>query len=312
MTYKATIIKGVGGLYTAYLDESINGEKTIKIRARGAFRHDKTTLSVGDRVEIEQVGENEYFCKKILERKNVLIRPPLANLDVLFIVISCKKPDPVFETVDKMISIAEYNNIEPVVVISKSDLDASFAKNIEEVYKKSGFKTFLTSSDTKEGVDNIYSYLKEISLDKNLICAFCGASGAGKSTLMNNLFPSLNLQTGDLSQKIERGKNTTRHTELFPLCDLIEGGKYGFLADTPGFSLLDFERFDFFGIESLVDTFREFSSSIGKCKYTKCSHTKEQGCDIIARVENGEIVKSRHDSYKALYEILKKKPSWKK
>ena len=312
MIYNATIIKGVGGLYTAYLDETAEGEKTINIRARGAFRHDKTTLMVGDRVEIEQVSDKEYFCKKILERKNSLIRPPLANLDILFIVVSAKKPDPVFETVDKMISIAEHNKIEPIIVISKSDLDGSFAKSIEEVYKKSGFKTFLTSSDTKEGVDIIYEYLKEISLDKNLICAFSGASGAGKSTLMNNLFPSLNLETGDLSLKIERGKNTTRHTELFPLCDLIDGGKYGFLADTPGFSLLDFERFDFFNLENLFDTFREFRPSFGKCKYTKCSHTKEQGCDIIARVESGEIEKSRHDSYKSLYEILKKNPSWKK
>jgi ribosome biogenesis GTPase len=312
MTYTATIIKGVGGLYTAYLDGEINGEKTIKLRARGAFRHEKTVLTVGDRVEIEEVSENEYFCKKILERKNVLIRPPLANLDVLFIVISCKKPDPVFETVDKMIAIAEYNKIEPVIIVSKSDLDEELAKTVEDVYKKSGFKTFLTSSDNKEGLDNVYAYLKDISESENLICAFCGASGAGKSTLMNNLFPKIHLETGELSQKTERGKNTTRHTELFPLCSLIDGGKYGFLADTPGFSLLDFERFDFFNLDDLFYTFREFRESSGKCKYTKCSHTKEEGCDILRRVGQGEIVKSRHESYKDLYEILKKKPSWKK
>jgi ribosome biogenesis GTPase len=122
----------------------------------------------------------------------------------------------------------------------------------------------------------------------------------------------LSLETGELSQKLERGKNTTRKTELFALSNLLGEGHTGYLADTPGFTLLDFERFDFFDLEDLFDTFREFRKSEGMCRYTKCSHTKEEGCDIIARVESGEIPKSRHDSYVALYSILKNKPKWKK
>ena len=143
------------------------------------------------------------------------------------------------------------------------------------------------------------------------IFGFLGGNGAGKSTLMNVLFPKLSLETGNLSEKIERGKNTTRHTELFVLSELLGQEYNGYLADTPGFSLLDFERFDFFELEDLFSTFREFDSSVGKCKYTKCSHTKEDGCDVIRRVKSGEIEKSRHESYCELYSTLKNKPKWK-
>jgi ribosome biogenesis GTPase len=129
---------------------------------------------------------------------------------------------------------------------------------------------------------------------------------------MNTVFPTLCLETGDLSQKIERGKNTTRHTELFSLKELLGNGYNGFLADTPGFSLLDFERFDFFSLNDLLSTFRDLDSVSDQCKYTKCSHTKEEGCAILQRVKEGKIEKTRHQSYISLYEILKKKPTWKK
>lgn len=306
-----TVTKGVGGLFTVELDSEYNGERIINVRGRGSFRYEKTLLLAGDRVEIESVGEGEYFCKRILERKNSLIRPPLSNLDYIFVVISSKKPAPSLFIVDKMIAIAEYNKIEPVIVISKSDLDSDYADKLYSIYKKSGFNTFLTSSYENEGVGDVLEYLKKITKDNSPICAFAGASGAGKSTLMNALFPTLSLKTGDLSEKIERGKNTTRHTELFPLSSLLGAEFSGYLADTPGFSLLDFERFDFFSLENLFDTFREFKNSLGKCKYTKCSHTKEDGCDIIERVQKGEIEKSRHDSYIELYTTLKNKPKWK-
>jgi len=241
-----------------------------------------------------------------------LIRPPLANLDVIFVVIPCKKPMPSFEIIDKMISIAEHNKIDPVIIVTKSDLDEGFAKDMERIYKNSGFDVIVTSSESGDGVEGVREYLKKRTASTSPICAFAGASGAGKSTLLNAIFPTLCLETGDLSQKIERGKNTTRHTELFSLKELLGGECNGYLADTPGFSLLDFERFDFFTLEDLFDTFREFKGSVGKCKYTKCSHTKEDGCDVLARVKSGEIEKTRHQSYIALYEILKKKPSWKK
>lgn len=307
-----TVLKGVGGLYTVLLDDEYDGKKTVTLRGRGSFRHDKQVLLTGDRVEIEAQKDGSFFCKSILERKNSLIRPPLANLDIIFVVIPCKKPMPSYEIIDKMIAIAEHNHIEPVIIITKSDLDEDFAKEAYRIYKSSGFNAFITSSVKKSGTEEILEYLKGVTVEKNPICAFAGASGAGKSTLMNALFPSLTLETGDLSQKIERGKNTTRHTELFALNELLGSEYNGYLADTPGFSLLDFERFDFFSLEDLVSTFRELEGSVGKCKYTKCSHTKEEGCDVIARVKSGEIEKTRHKSYIALYEILKKKPSWKK
>ncbi len=306
-----TVIKGVGGLFTVRLDQEYNGEKYINVRGRGSFRYEKTLLLAGDRVEIECVSEGEFFCKKILDRKNSLIRPPLANLDYIFVVISSKKPAPSLFIVDKLISIAEYNKIEPVIIISKSDLDSEFSEEIYKIYKNSGFEVFITSSEKNEGVDKLLDYLKKITNNSEPICAFAGASGAGKSTLMNTLFPTLTLTTGNLSEKIERGKNTTRHTELFPLSDLIGTEYNGYLADTPGFSLLDFERFDFFGLEDLFDTFRDFKDSVGKCKYTKCTHTKEEGCDVVNRVKSGEIEKSRHQSYIELYTTLKNKPKWK-
>ena len=309
---KGTVLKGVGGLYTVRLDAEYNGESTVNVRGRGAFRHEKLVLLTGDRVELEPQGDGSFFCKSILERKNSLIRPPLANLDIIFVVIPCKKPMPSFEIIDKMIAIAEHNKIEPVILITKADLDRDFAKEMHRIYTHSGFEALITSSESSEGVKEVREYLKKRTEGESPICAFAGVSGAGKSTLLNAIFPTLCLETGALSQKIERGKNTTRHTELFPLSELLGQGYQGYLADTPGFSLLDFERFDFFSLEELFDTFREFKNSEGLCKYTKCSHTKEEGCDVLARVKQGEIEKTRHQSYVALYEILKKKPSWKK
>ncbi len=307
-----TVIKGVGGLYTVRLDEELNGEKYVNVRGRGSFRHEKIVLLTGDRVELTEQKEKEFFCERILERKNSLIRPPLANLDVVFAVIPCVKPQPDLQIVDKMIAICEHNKIEPVIVITKADLDKDFADKIYEIYKKCGFEVLVTSSESNEGVDKIYSYIKEISKKGAPLCAFAGVSGAGKSTLVNAIFPNLKLETGELSQKIERGKNTTRHTELFSYEEIIGKEHSGYLADTPGFSLLDFERFDFFNLDELFDTFREFEKSRGECRYTKCSHTKEDGCDIIRRVRDGEIPGSRHQSYLALHEILKKKPSWRR
>ena len=312
MIISATITKSVGGLFTIRTDELYDDKREFDVRAKGSFKHEKITLLAGDRVDVEIDEHSEFFIKKIHDRKNSLIRPPLANIDVIFVVISCKKPAPVYETIDKMIAIAEYNKIEPVIIITKSDLDPNFAAEVYEIYSKSGFKTIVTSSELNEGCDCVLEYIKDVAQKNSTVFAFSGASGAGKSTMINKLFPQLSLETGDLSRKIERGKNTTRTTELFPLEILLGNGYLGYLADTPGFSLLDFERFDFFSLEELKDTFREFGEVEGKCRYTKCTHTKEEGCNIIARVKMGDIAKSRHESYIALFNILKNKPKWKK
>ena len=194
-------------------------------------------------------------------------------------------------------------------MITKADLDGEFANKTASTYKKCGFEVFVTSSEDGRGKRELLDYLRRTG-KKDTIYAFSGASGAGKSTFINLLFPSLTLETGELSHKLERGKNTTRTTELFSLDSLLDKSDCGYLADTPGFSLIDFERFDFFEKDDLPLTMREFSNYIGLCKYTKCTHTKDEGCAIIEAVKRGDIPKTRHESFCELYDVLKAKKKW--
>ena len=320
-TEQGIIVKVTGGLYTIDLGE---GEKTplsgmrVSCRARGSFRHAKTSPLVGDRVSVRYTdhsfssGENgievspewaDIMIGSIGERKNALIRPPMANLELMFVTLAAASPEPSFLVTDKLLAIAEFNGIEPVIVVGKCELDPESAENIKEIYEKAGYEVFILSCKTGEGVDAFKAFAKEKI--KGKIAAFAGASGVGKSTLMNNLFEELSQITGAVSKKTERGKKTTRTVELF----FADGG---YIADTPGFSMLDFERFDFFSKEDLPETFREFRESIGECKYKKCTHLCEDGCAIVKRVENGEIPRSRHESYVELYKVLKNKHDWDK
>ncbi len=304
------ILKGVGGLYTVRLlqHDTLPPGTEVACRARGSFRHEHLTPLPGDEaILLPADGEGEAFViDAISERRNALIRPPMANLDYLFVTMAATAPVPVLPTQDKLIAIAEYNHIEPVVVITKSELDEAYARELHALYSLCGFPCFLLSSVTGEGVEALKAWL-----DEHLpghIAAFAGASGIGKSTLLNALFPTLDLRTADISRKIERGRHTTRKVELFPLSDAAD---CGYIADTPGFSMLDFERFDFFELEDLPLTMREFAPYIGQCKYTKCSHTKEEGCAILSAVKAGRIPPSRHESYVELYTVLKNKKKWK-
>ena len=334
MTYTGygRVIKGVGGLFTVQLlarESRVYGDARGKAmpldgclvvaRGRGTL-HRKGALLVGDLVEVSyddgsfslQGGKvipaadgAGIAIDRICERKNALIRPPMANLDVLFVTLAAATPDPILETVDKLISIAEFNRIEPVIVITKSELAPAYATELQALYRNAGFAAFCTGDGILEGERELKEYI-DTSLDGK-IAAFSGASGVGKSTMLNRLFPQLSLETGELSHRIERGKNTTRCVELYPI---TKGVDCAYLADTPGFTMLDFERFDFFDKEDLPHTFREFEAYIGDCRYTKCSHTKEQGCAIIEAVKRGEVAKSRHQSFVSLYEVLKKKTKW--
>lgn len=288
----------VGGLYTIRLDDG--GE--INCRARGVFRHEGVTPLVGDVVTVSH-DNGQAVIDRIETRKNSLIRPPLANLDIMFVSLAAARPDPSEFTVDKLISICEYNGITPVVLINKSELDEGRAAELEKIYKTAGFDVFVTSSVENTGIDELKKYIENNLTGK--IAAFSGVSGAGKSTLMNKLFPELSLETGEISKKIARGKNTTRRVTLYPVYG-------GYLADTPGFSMIDFERFDFFGKDDLAGTFREFSDCIGKCRYTDCTHLCEEGCAVIEKLKDGKIAPSRHESYIALYNILKEKHDWDK
>lgn len=315
-TVKGKIIKGVGGLYSVKVldsDSPLFGS-VVNCRAKGAFRHSNVTPLPGDNVLLlsdsgengdRKAAEGGFVVAQILDRKNSLIRPPLANLDYIFVTMAAAHPTPILTTVDKMISIAEFNDIEPVIVITKNDLAPDEAEKIADIYKKSGFTVFVISSVSGEGVEAVREFVNTALRGKT--AAFAGASGIGKSTLMNALFPALELFTSDISRKIERGRHTTRQVELFEISDDADSG---YLADTPGFSMLDFERFNFFEKEDLPLTMREFRPYIGECRYTKCSHTKEEGCAIVEAVKRGDIPRSRHDSFLEIYETLKAKKKW--
>ena len=297
------IIKGLGGLYEVKTNDNI----IIKCKAKGLLRHEKMTPYAGDNVVVRQ-SDNGSVIEKIVDRKNHLIRPPVANLDNLFVVIAATKPYPVLSITDKLISIAEYNHIEPIIIISKSDLDNNEAERIFDIYFKSGFNVYISGIDKDK--KDLYDFV--IKHAKGKISAFAGASGVGKSTVLNAIFPKLTLETGEISHKTERGKHTTRHVELFGLECLCEDTSVsGYIADTPGFSLIDFTKFDFYKKDDVVYTFREFQEYIGTCKYTKCSHTAEDGCKIIEAVKNGIISSERHNSYVEIYNILKDKHDWK-
>ncbi len=305
------IIGVSGGLYKIKTEN----DEIVFCRAKGAFRHSGLTPLVGDNVKLRfdgvTVKSDEsgggVVIEEVLERKNALIRPPMANLDCMFVSMASASPAPILPTVDKLIAIAEHNSIEPYIVIEKCELDPEKATEIRNIYELGGFKVFAVSCVTGEGIDELRDFIYSELTGKT--SAFSGASGVGKSTLMNMLFPSLSLETGNISRKIERGKHTTRSVELY---SLEKDGKTVYIADTPGFSMLDFKNFDFFGKDDLPYTFREFVPLIGQCRYTKCSHTKEDGCAILEEIKNGKIAKSRHDSFLEIYSILKDKKEWDK
>lgn len=324
---KGILVKGVGGLYGVRpLSVSDSMEETVLCRARGVFRHENITPLPGDFVRILPDGsgtENtggergkdvrgvrvDYVIDEILPRKNSLIRPPLANLTHLFVMIPAAKPAPDLLTADKLISIAEHSGIEPVIVINKADLDPVGGEKILTSYRAGGFAAFALSAGSGEGVAELERYIGTLAEQENVIAAFAGASGAGKSTLMGRMFPELKLMTGSLSRKTQRGRHTTRAVELFPV-KVGEGSLL--LADTPGFSMLDFARFNFYPSADLPETFREFLPFLGKCRYTRCTHTKEEECAVLEAMREGKIASSRHASYCVLYEDFRKKPDWKR
>jgi ribosome biogenesis GTPase len=326
MAYYQTgrITKCVGGLYTVSLDSQDKSQPLwgveVECRARGSFRHEGITPLVGDLVTVSYgdssftlgdggraipiEGGADTAIDSIHDRKNALIRPPVANIDTMLVCMASRSPAPDLYTVDKLLSILEFNGIEPIIVIGKSELAEDKLKEITAIYEGAGYKVFSLSCAENSGTDELKRYI-DTEL-RGRILSVAGASGVGKSTLLNTLFPELSLVTGDISHKISRGKNTTRHTQLFPL----SGG--GFIADTAGFSLLDFERFDFMDKEDLPHTMREFVPLLGSCRYTDCTHTKEEDCAIVSAVRKGKISRSRHDSFVQLYSILKEKHKWDK
>ena len=287
---KGIIIKALSGFYYVKTDNGL-----IECKARGAFRNKNNSPLVGDNVNISILENNRGVIDEIMPRLNCLIRPPVANIDRLFIVVSTISPLPNTFVIDKMIVSAEDKGIEPIIVINKSDL--SSADEIAEIYKKSGFKVFVVSATNNEGVEQLYP------LFKDKLSVFCGNSGVGKSSLLNAIDSRFDISTADISEKLGRGRHTTRHIELYESHD-------GYIADTPGFSSIDMEKTAVIKKENLQFCFREFKDYIGECKFTSCSHTKEKGCAILAAVEEGKIPLSRIESYRKLYEESSKYKDW--
>ena len=292
MEQKGLLLKCLGGFYYVEADDG----KTYECRARGIFRKRGMSPYAGDRVTISTQEDGTGSIEAIEPRKNSLIRPPVANMDQLFIVVAVREPAPSTLIIDKTIAAAESKGIEPVLVISKTDLeDAGW---LCEIYEKAGIPCVPVSSVTGEGVERIRAMLQ------GKISAFTGNSGVGKSTLLNRVDPRLSLETGEISQKLGRGRHTTRQVELLPL----PGG--GYVADTPGFSSIDLERYELIRKEDLPHCFREFVPYLGECRFTSCSHTCEKGCAVLEAVEEGKIAPSRHESYVTMYQEVKDIKEW--
>ena len=285
------ILKGIGGFY--YVDTT---QGLVECKARGKFRKTIGKPIVGDLVEFEVQPDGTGYLLEIRSRKNSLIRPAVANLDLIVIVATEASPKTDPFLIDKVIAIAENKGIEPCVVLNKCDLDPS--DTLYRTYQKVGIPVFRVSAQTGEGLAALRAYLQ------GKAAAFAGNSGVGKSSLLNCLIPDFGAETGAISDRIGRGKHTTRHVELVP----YQGG---YIADTPGFSSFDTEQMDLVLREDLQYAFREFEPYLMQCQFTGCAHVKEKGCAIRAAVAAGEIPQSRYDSYVKLYESVKDLKEWK-
>lgn len=287
------ILSAMSGFYDVLTSPD---EELIRCRARGKFRHLGITPLVGDRVEISLVDEHTGMLEEVLPRKNSFQRPAVANMDQMIIIASRAVPvtDPFL--IDRVTSLAEKRNCEPVIVVNKCDLEPG--EELAELYRSCGYTALTVSAKTGQGMED----LRRIISGK--VSVFTGNSGVGKSSILNTLDPEFHIQTGEVSQALGRGKHTTRHIELYHLnCGAV-------IADTPGFSAFDTEQGEVIRKEELADTFREFRPYIGQCRFVGCAHVKEKGCAVLEAVKEGRIPQSRHQSYVRLYEQAKEYKEW--
>lgn len=281
------ILQGIGSFYTVQAQGA-----TYVCKARGRFRKQKLCPMVGDLVKFipAQTEDCEGFIEEILPRKSELIRPPVANVDILFVTIAASSPAPDLLLVDRLLVRAHRAGIEAKIVINKTDLDEIVAENIKEQYEKSGLDVYLVCAKEERGMDA----LRQCAQGK--IIAFAGQSAVGKSSIMNVICPDIHLETGEVS-RIERGRHTTRKAQLFTF-----GG--GYLVDTPGFSLLELDTFD---PSTLKESYLEFAPYEGECRFLGCQHLSEPGCALKDAVARGDISRERLERYAVLHQELKEK-----
>ena len=285
------IIKGIAGFYYVH----VAGSGVYECKAKGAFRKQKIKPLVGDNVEIDVISQEEHTGNviDILPRKNELIRPAVANVDQAVVIFAAAKPNPNFNLLDRFLIMMEYQHIPAVICFNKTDLiDEMEMENLIRAYKTSGYRVLFTSAKEQDGVEKIRQILK------GKTSTVAGPSGVGKSSLINLLAPQAEMETGAISEKIERGRHTTRHAQVIPV-PMEDGSEDTYIIDTPGFSSLSVE---FYEKETLGTLFPEFQQYEPYCRFRGCSHISEPDCGVKEALAEGKISKIRYDDYVEIYQ----------
>lgn len=284
------IIRSLSGFYDVQLPGQV-----VTCRGRGVLRKEQVTPLTGDLVEIT-LERGKGMVEAVLPRKNSFVRPAVANVDALAIFAANVNPVTEPFLIDRVAAIAGDQNVQCLICINKSDLDE--ARELRSIYEQAGFPVICTSAKTGQGMEQLRSFLR------GKLTAFTGNSGVGKSSVLNCLSPNLALPTGEVSEKLGRGRHTTRHVELFCL------GEDTYVMDTPGFSSFDTDQMDVILKENLQYAFPDFAPCIGRCQFADCSHRAEPGCSVRQAVEAGQIPPTRYDSYLRLYEKSAQIKQW--
>ncbi len=285
------IIKALSGFYYVKTENGI-----LECKARGRFRLDGTSPLVGDRVQCSLDANGKGRIDRVEDRKNWFVRPAVANIDALVFVAANTNPvtDPFL--IDRVSVIAAEAGCELVICINKVDIDSG--DQLYDIFTRAGFPVIRTSAATGEGVSELLNVLR------GKVCAFTGNSGVGKSSILNVLLPGIHIETGEVSEKLGRGRHTTRHVELYEL------GEDTYIADTPGFASFDIEMMQTIDKEQLQYDFIEFAPYLGSCRFNDCAHLKEPGCAVTAALAEGKIGESRYSAYARLYELTAQHKPW--
>lgn len=287
---QGVIIRALSGFY-----DVDTGSEIVRCRARGKLRKEGITPLVGDIAQFQVSGDSGYVLG-VLPRKNSFIRPAVANVDALVMMASQVNPITEPFLIDRVGAIAAAQNVDTILLLNKCDLDP--ADELYGIYENTGMTVLRTSAATGQGVEELRALLR------GKLVAFTGNSGVGKSTMLNALFPEANMATGEVSEKLGRGRHTTRHVELFTLPDGTR------IMDTPGFSSFDTDMMDLGKEDTLAQAFPEFQPYLGQCRFDDCRHVKEKGCAVLEALHEGKISLSRHSSYVRLYEKIREYKSW--